>query len=70
MSSLLNKSAVRKYALEMLKQERPALVDKFTDGGKKPLRVGSEFFDSVEASVRIAIRSRVATQSSVGKTLR
>lgn len=63
MSNITNKSAVRRYALDTLAQERPHLAEKFT-------RVGSDFFDAVEAAARATIRNRIATQSSVGKTLR
>lgn len=60
---LINKAAVRRFALDTLKAERPHLAEKFT-------RVGSEFFDAVESSVRNTIRGRIATQPSTGKTLR
>jgi RNA polymerase sigma factor (sigma-70 family) len=45
---LTNQTAVRRYALDVIKQERPGLSDKFT-------RVGSEFFEAVEAATRAAI---------------
>lgn len=63
MSNIINKSAVRNYALDVLKAERPALAEKFT-------RVGSEFFDAVEAAARAAVRNRIAAHNSTGKTLR
>ncbi len=61
--NLINKAAVRRYALDVLKDHRPHLAGKLT-------RVGSEFFESVESSTRNAIRLRVLTHTSVGKTLR
>jgi hypothetical protein len=46
---LTNQTAVRRYALDVIKQERPGLSDKFT-------RVGSEFFEAVEAATRAGDR--------------
>ena len=60
---LTNQTAVRRYALDVIKQERPGLSDKFT-------RVGSEFFEAVEAATRAAIVSRIKSHNSAGKTLR
>lgn len=63
MRATINKAAVREYAIEVLKHERPALAAKFT-------RVGSEFFEAIEAATRNAIVNRVKSQCSSGKTLR
>lgn len=60
---LINMSTVRRYALDVLKQERPGLSDKFT-------RVGSEFFDAIEAATRAAVANRIKNHNSSGKTLR
>lgn len=62
-TKLLNRSAVRDKALAVLKDRRSHLADKFT-------RVGSSFFEAIEAQVTIAIENRILTAPSVGKTLR
>jgi RNA polymerase sigma factor (sigma-70 family) len=59
---LTNQTAVRRYALDVLKQERPALAEKFT-------RVGSDFFEAIEAATRSAIIQRIKAHNSAGKTL-
>jgi hypothetical protein len=59
---LTNQTAVRRYALDVLKQERPALAENFT-------RVGSDFFEAIEAATRSAIIQRIKSHNSVGKTL-
>ncbi len=56
---LINRAQVKAFALACA-QER---ARKFT-------RVSGEFYDNIEASVRSAVRHRVATAPSVGVTLR
>lgn len=60
MRTLLNKSAVREYALA---QSRNLRDGRFT-------RVSSEFLDELEGHVRAAIAARVHRAPSVGKTLK
>lgn len=63
MSKIINQSAVRRYALDVLAQERPHLAGKFT-------RVGEDFFNAIETQTRALIRARIVNMPSVGKTLR
>lgn len=58
MSLLINKAAVKKFALEIAKLR----YHKFT-------RVSQQFLDDMDALVRTAIRNRVAGAPSKGQTL-
>lgn len=60
---LINKTAVREFALVVLAQERPHLAEKFT-------QVSAEFFERVEAKLRMGIVTAVREAQTVGKTLR
>lgn len=55
--SLINRAAVKKFALE-------------TQRAHKFERVSKEFLDVVEAELRVAVRRRVLTHPSKGKTLK
>lgn len=59
MKSLLNKKAVREYALAQVKHLRNG---RFT-------RISKEFFDDLETATRQTIAARVHRAPSVGKTL-
>lgn len=61
MSSLLNKAKVRALALSVAAKERPAAG--FT-------RVGSDFLEAIESTVRIAITNRIKQHPSKGITLK
>lgn len=60
-SSLINRSAVKQYTLEIADQ-------RFPDG--KMTRVSDSFLKGVEAEVRNLIRKRISQHPSVGKTIR
>jgi|HubBroStandDraft_3_1064219.scaffolds.fasta_scaffold06337_4 hypothetical protein len=60
---LLNRSAVRDYALAILEAERPHLKDKLT-------RVGDEFFVQMEIALRAKIQNHIRTMSRAGATIR
>jgi hypothetical protein len=60
---LINRTAVREFALVVLSQERPHLADKFT-------QVSADFFDRIETKLRIGIVQAVRDAPTVGKTLR
>lgn len=60
MNSLLNKSNVRKLALEHSAAHR---AGKFN-------RVSKEFIEAVEANTRAFIAARVHSHPSIGKTLK
>lgn len=62
--SLLNKSRVRKYALDKAAEHR-----KMGDGTPRFTRVGADFFEAVEACVRNCIESKVRAMPSAGRTL-
>jgi predicted AAA+ superfamily ATPase len=59
MSSLLNKSHVKKFALAYAQANR---------GGRFE-RVSAQFIEEVEAELRLSIGKRIMTQPSKGKTL-
>ncbi len=63
MSSLLNKSAVKKFTLATLQSERPHLAEKFT-------RVSGEYYIALEAKLRGVIREHLNTMPSNGKTIK
>lgn len=58
--SLLNKSKIREFALQLSQETR----------GGKFTRVSSEFVDRVESKLRNLIRQEVHSHPSVGCTLR
>jgi len=58
--SLLNKKAVKEYALQVAKDT----------GRSQFARVSVDFVDSVEADLRNSIRSKIHRHPSVGVTLK
>lgn len=60
---IINRSAVREFALVVLGQERPHLAEKFT-------QVSAEFFDRIEQRLRVAIVQEIRACPTCGKTLR
>ena len=58
--SLLNKSKVRAYALQLSEENR----------GGKFTRVSSDFIDRIEAKLRNIIRQEIHAHPSVGTTLK
>lgn len=63
MSSLLNKSNVRKYTESVIVEKRPALKDKMT-------RVSAEYYLKVENATRQFIQNYIESMPSTGKTVR
>lgn len=60
---LINRTAVREFALVVLAQERPHLAEKFT-------QVSAEFFDRIEQRLRVVIVQQVRIAPTSGKTLK
>ena len=63
MSSLLNKTNVRKYTEAVLAEKRPALVGKMT-------RVSAEFYVKVENATRQFVQNYIESMPSTGKTIK
>lgn len=59
MSSLINKSACKKYIVELTKATRP----RFT-------RISDEYFTALEAQLKIYIAKSIQNHPSKGKTLK
>lgn len=60
MSVLINKKAVKVFALH---------VSKFERGGKFT-RVSAEFLEAIDYEVRCAVRKRISQHPSIGVTLK
>jgi hypothetical protein len=63
--SLLNKSQVRRYALEKAAELRP----KMADGQPRFTRVNPELYTELEALLKVRIVSKIHQAPSKGRTL-
>jgi len=61
MSSLINKSAMKKFIIEKFKRLRP---------GMPITRVSSEALDKIEANLRASVIEDVKRHPSIGKTFK
>lgn len=62
MSSLLNRSEVRKFTLSTLQAKRPHLALKKT-------RISEDYFVRMEARLRAFIENEITNLNSTGKTI-
>jgi hypothetical protein len=62
--TLINKSAIRQFTLDALKQERPHLAAKKT-------RIADSYFERIEARLRAAIiHQEIQTMPTTGATIK
>lgn len=66
---LINRSEVREYAVAILKQNRPALAEKFTRAGSDAVMISDDFFVQIEARLRASIVLAVDKAPTTGKIL-